>query len=344
MATEALLNFDELLAPVPGDDPSGSSIPFDIRQKLEEGRKEENPDDFAPDDPLRPAQARRAEWGTISRLCQDTLKNSSKDLMLAARLTEALTKLHGFAGLRDGFRLLRRMVEEAWDRIRPTIEDGDLEVRAAAFNWLDDADRGARFPTTVRSAPVVQGELGGYGWLAWRQSMDGKGPVPREEFEKAVAAASRESCQALADDLEATRQEVQLLLEQLNAKMGAVSPGLTGFRPAVEDCRTLVLQILERKGPAPVVAEEGAAETRGGDSPNSLAPRAATRDDIYRQLYQSAAALQQLEPHSPIPYLVFRAVELGALPFPQLIRALIRDMSVLTELNRELGIPEPPSE
>jgi type VI secretion system protein ImpA len=343
MAAEALLNFDELLAPVPGDDPSGSSIPFDVRQKLEEGRKEENPEDFAPNDPLRPAQPKRAEWASISRLCQDTLKNTSKDLMLAARLTEALTKQHGFAGLRDGFRLMRRLVEEAWDRIRPTIEDGDLEVRAAAFNWLDDADRGARFPTTVRAAPMIQGEQGGYGWLTWRQSMDGKGDVPREEFEKAVTAATREHCQALADDIEAIRQEVQRLVELLNAKMGAVSPGLTGFRPALEDCRTLVLQILERKGPPPVSAEESAAE--GGESSrNGAATRPTSRDDIYRQLYQNAAALQQLEPHSPIPYLIFRAVELGALPFPQLMRALIRDMSVLTELNRELGIPESPSE
>jgi len=45
-----------------------------------------------------------------------------------------------------------------------------------------------------------------------------------------------------------------------------------------------------------------------------------------------------LEPHSPIPYLVQRAVELGAMPFPQLMRALIRDANTLTELSRELGI------
>jgi hypothetical protein len=36
--------------------------------------------------------------------------------------------------------------------------------------------------------------------------------------------------------------------------------------------------------------------------------------------------------------LICRAVELGALPFPQLMQALIRDDSVLNELNREMGI------
>jgi hypothetical protein len=50
--------------------------------------------------------------------------------------------------------------------------------------------------------------------------------------------------------------------------------------------------------------------------------------------------LQQIEPHSPIPYLVKRAVELGALPFPRLIQQLIRDGNVLTELKREMGIKD----
>jgi type VI secretion system protein ImpA len=69
-----------------------------------------------------------------------------------------------------------------------------------------------------------------------------------------------------------------------------------------------------------------------------------TRAEVYRQLKEAAAVLRNLEPHSPIPYFIERAVELGALPFPEMIRALIRDGGVLSELNRELGIKEPPSE
>jgi type VI secretion system protein ImpA len=68
--------------------------------------------------------------------------------------------------------------------------------------------------------------------------------------------------------------------------------------------------------------------------------KAGSREQAYRQLAQAAALLRQLEPHSPIPYLIQRAVELGSMPFPQLIRALIREQNVLSELNRELGIKE----
>ena len=73
-------------------------------------------------------------------------------------------------------------------------------------------------------------------------------------------------------------------------------------------------------------------------------PRLSTREDIYHALAEAADALERLEPHSPVPFLVRRAVELGALPFPLLMAALIRDSGVLSEMNRELGIKEPAAE
>ena len=51
--------------------------------------------------------------------------------------------------------------------------------------------------------------------------------------------------------------------------------------------------------------------------------------------------LRRLEPHSPIPYLLERAVTLGALSFPDLMKELVRDANVLAAMSRELGIKEP---
>src|SRR5688572_10518289 len=131
MAQPPLLDYQVLVAPIAGDDPAGSSVPFEVRRKLEEDRKEESLDDYAPDDPARPEKAKKADWDSISRLAQETLKNVSKDLQVAARLTEALVRLHGFAGLRDGLRLLRELIEQGWERLNPQLEDGDVEPRAA---------------------------------------------------------------------------------------------------------------------------------------------------------------------------------------------------------------------
>jgi type VI secretion system protein ImpA len=349
MPSPPLLPFADLTAPIPGDEPAGDTVPFSVRQKLEEHRKEINPADFAEDDPTRPAEPKRADWGGIIQLASETLTNTSKDLLVAARLTEALVKAHGFAGARDGLHLLRLLIQECWGRVNPVIEDGDIEVRAGAFNWLDDPDRGARFPNTLRAVPLVSLDGEGYGWQQWKQLQEGRGPLKSEAFDRAIQETARETCQVIADDLAETLQEVERLTGALAEKMDAAAPSLFGIRKALADCQTLAQQILQRKGPPPAEAKEepeAAAEAPAPDG--AAAPRAParapsparTRADIYRQLSEAAALLQQIEPHSPIPYLIQRAVALGAMPFPQLMRELIRDDGILTEMNRELGIRE----
>lgn len=339
-ASPPLLNFDEMLAPIPGENPAGSSVPFELREKMELDRKEEDPADYAADDPMRPEKFKKADWSDIVRTATDILTKTSKDLLTAARLTEALVKQKGFAGFRDGLHLMRLLVEQAWDRLNPPIEsEDDVELRAGPFNWLDDPDRGALFPNTLRSVPFIQGESGKYGWVEWRLSQDGKGTVTREDFDKAVMATSAEAIQTAADDLTQAQQDLAEIVQILGSKMAGAAPGLTGVRSALDDCRVLVQQILKTKVPVgeDAAGADGAGGAGGAASPGRVA---GSRAEAYRQLAHAAAVLQQLEPHSPIPYLIQKAVELGNLPFPQLIKALIREPNVLSELNRELGIKE----
>jgi type VI secretion system protein ImpA len=331
-----LLDLDSLIKPIPGENPAGSTVSFDIKQQLEEFRKELNPNDYRPDDPTRPKEWKKADWAGIVKVSLEVLTKSSKDLVVAARLTEALTREKSFAGLRDGLTLMRLLVEQCWDRINPVIEDGDLEVRAGPFNWLDEPDFGARFPTTLRTVPLLAAAGKSFSFLDWRQSQDGKGSVSRDEIEKTIQAITFEQVEEVAKAIEGCRQELTKLNQILSAKLGPVAPGLTGLRQVVDETNTLIQQILQRKRP---VVEEKSNNT--GDKAGATAPKpAASRAEAYRLLGQAANMLKELEPHSPIPYLIQRAVELGSMPFPELIKEIVRDQKILSELNRELGIKE----
>ncbi len=337
MSSPKLIDVEALLAPIPGDQPAGSAVPFEIRQQLEEARKEEDPESFAPDDPMRPQQFKKADWRGIVRLAQDTLRKTSKDLLVAARLTEALVKEHGFAGLRDGLCLLRGLVEQCWDRLHPEIEDGDVEIRAGPINWLDAPFQGARFPTALRQVPLLIGAETSYALQHCDQSSDNPLRISQADLAKAIQADSAERLAALSDDVNECLQELERLRASLNARLGPVAPGLTEVGKVLEDCR-LFLQHALRECPLSMAKTDN--PSGDGRAPAGPSGAPTTRAEAYRQLAQAAAVLRQLEPHSPIPFLVQRAVELGALPFPQLMRALIRDANVLSELNREMGIKE----
>jgi len=333
-----------LLAPIPGDDPAGEPLPFDIRNRLSEARKETSLDE-QPEGTGEPPK--RADWPGIIRLATDTLINTSKDLLVVTRLTEALVKLHGFAGLRRSLELLLGMVEECWDRMHPVIEEGDVTPRAGHFNWLDAPTTASMFPTTLRLIPLVGDEREGYGCEDFRPSDAWAKQTPREKLDKALMETDAQDLVDHVTDLKESRALLERLVAVLYERMGAEAPALAAVRQAVEEGLSLASELAQRKGPVPGLVEETVIEDTNGDG-EETGPRpprtAATRAEAYRQLHQAAALLQELEPHSPIPYLVRRAVELGALPFPLLMKALIRNEDVLLEMNRELGIREPESE
>ncbi|MFO0875771.1 MAG: type VI secretion system protein TssA [Gemmataceae bacterium] len=348
MSTQPLLAFDQLLAPIPGDDPAGEPVTFATRAEMEEARKEVDPADFDADDPLRPTEAKKADWKGIVRLATKTLTGTSKDLLVAARLTEALTRIHGYGGLADGLQLLRRMLDECWDRLHPAIEDGDMEVRAGPFNWLGDDARGARFPYTVRTVPLFKGDAVWYTLRDWKTIAENKPGISRDDFERAMNAAPVELCQQLVDDLNRSVEEMSKLLEVLNKRLGRDAPAMTDLRAAQAEALTLCKQALSRKAPVSPAATAEPAED-GAPSQPASAPSAgpvrpmSNRADIYARLREAADLLERMEPHSPVPYLIRRAVLLGSLPFPQMMKALMREefKPALDDLNRELGIVEP---
>lgn len=355
MASPPTIEIDALLEPIPGDNPAGEKyIPQAIQDKLDDDRKEIDAEEGSPDEP------KKADWKGVVRTATETLANTSKNLLIAARLTEGLVKLHGFAGLRDGVHLMREMMSQCWDRMYPAMsepEEGeseeeaaerqrdDLDRRAGPFNWLDESDRGARFPNTIRTVPMFFGKEGPISWQDRRASLDGRG-VSQDVIDQAVAATPVEKCKTALEDLTEARDELVQLTSLLDEKLGSSAPSFSGIREAVSECLTLLSEVVERKGGGEAAAESTSEESGSGDSGDSdsggggTLRAARTRDEAYRQIAEAAALLQRLEPHSPIPYLIQRAVELGALPFPQLIQQIIRNGDVLSELRREFGIKE----
>jgi len=336
MASPEILDIPALLEPIPGDDPAGST-PFLAIDKLETLRKELLTQTMAQPDEA-PKEIKPEDWRPIEQEAIRTLKTESKHLVVAARLAEAVTRRRGTEGLQAGLQLLRELCESCWDRLLPVIEDGDVEARAQPFYWLDAVDQGAFFPGTIRLLPLVFGKEESYGQFDWKEAQTGKYRITSAQFDAVMRETKVELLTAVAAHLSGSIEELDKLTSILREKMGQeASPSLAGIRQAVSDCNTLAQQMLAKQ--APTAAEEQAAVGSGGAAGGAGAAPG-SRAEVYRQLARAADVLRQLEPHSPIPYLIERAVELGNKPFPELIRALIRDANVLQELNREFGIKE----
>src|SRR5689334_21302129 len=98
---------DELLDPISGESPGGIALRYDpVYDKIKEARREAE-DAWG-------GEPKKADWNLVVKLSKEALAKRSKDLQIAAWLTEALVRRQGYAGLRDGLGLLDGMLDRYW--------------------------------------------------------------------------------------------------------------------------------------------------------------------------------------------------------------------------------------
>lgn len=348
MTATVCLDIDQLLAPIPGEFPAGDARAYAHRlhEQLNEQRREDDPDDY--DEATRPAEFKKADWDGVVELASVALQAESKDLRVACHLVEALTQLDNFDGLQRGITLLRRLVEECWDWLIPELDDDDPDARSAPLaNMLDDAVRGLCFPNLVRSLPILgQGETA-TSVVDWHRLPAGTETSQRDAV---IAATDPDRLIAQANVMDACLEELTALRAALEEKLGDHAPGFLHLGEAINDCRNLARNALRELRPEIANADSDADDQADASDaavagqtlattnrPSGVDPEA-DRQTVYRQIEDAANLLGRLEPHSPVPYLVQRAVELGRLPFPQMIKQFVREENALSELYRELGI------
>jgi type VI secretion system protein ImpA len=213
-----------------------------------------------------------------------------------------------------------------------------------------------------------------YTWMDWQESRDvenrgrrdqaakaalmAEGKMSAEQFDKAVETTPLAYYQTLFEDLNETWREYELLDELVGNKYGREAPGLTVIREAIADYRTLVVDIGKKKGgleatpepePTPPAVEESADITAQDiPVPVNAQPRRApvvslepqNRADALSRLAALADYFRRTEPHSPVSYLVQRAVRWGEMPLEAWLQKVIHDESVLAQLHETLGLKD----
>ena len=127
---------EDILAPIPGENPSGADLRYDTKLLVIDKLKEFRRQDDELEQGAWQSERKTANWPQAIKLAQDTLATTSKNLQVAAYLTEALTQTEKFAGLRQGLDLVHKLLTTFWDTVYPAINPEDpetLEERATPF-------------------------------------------------------------------------------------------------------------------------------------------------------------------------------------------------------------------
>lgn len=145
------IDIDAILSPFPGEKPAGEDLRYSpVYADITEARRAE--------DPLQLGDSKReiktADWDKVIAVAVEALTQKTKDLQIAAWLTEAFIKTEGFGGLGTGLKILNGFLRDSWEYVFPQIEDGDLDFRAAPIEFMNE-----KLWVSVKEIPVTDPSL-----------------------------------------------------------------------------------------------------------------------------------------------------------------------------------------
>lgn len=358
-----VIDLEVMLQPISDESPSGESLRYSgIYDEITEARRA--------DDTLNQGEwvtdLKVADYEKVIELGIPALSTQTKDLQIGVWVAEAEIRRSGFAGLRDSLLMLHGFHEHFWDSVHPEIDEGDMEGRANAMSWFNE--NGA---LAVRTAPITGSK--GYSFNDFEdskkydfpESIDSLMPDEQKRINNLKAEAEKnrsvtasmwnveriETRRAAMETINNTIEECWAALNDLNRICEEKydrnqTPGFSNLKGMLDKAHEQVKKLLEEKRieePDEIEEEEtageggeGAVASAKGDG--SVAGAIANRRDALKKLAEIANFFHRTEPHSPVSYLVQRAVKWGNMGLETWLQEVVKDQSVLFQLRETLGV------
>ena len=308
-----------------------------IERRLSQGYEEDSPTSL---------------WQQVAQNCQTILNTQSKDCEIAAWLIEALVRTKQFSGLKQGLKQLADMIDQTWDSLYPLPEDNDYDVRLAPIAGLSGGENPGTLITPLLSIAITQDDGDRFfAFWQYQQALQAAKITSHEQREQRETAlgfsmidieqARDESGADFYQQLQADISESTDLFKQVIAKIQQRCPNFdvssSNLERALQEATEQVRFLLESSGFKSIEIIEAKPVKKVKKSTEKITP-VSERQQALQQLSGIAAFFEQTEPHSPLPFLLRRAVNWGNLSLPELLQEMISSEDARTSVFKLTGI------
>jgi type VI secretion system ImpA family protein len=323
------ISLARLLAPIDAVTPAGLPVRGSMMYRMvEQARKG---DDASLPMGSWAVELKRANWPKVSRLIGDILAGSAKDLQLASWLMEAEIQQRGYGAIAPCIVLMHGLCETCWDGLHPRDDHGDFDARINIVRWVNE-----KLLRTLSLVPLIGDEELSASWSDWElahhyerlRAANGELPPEAEEaatlddLHRFLASVSLGELRERHTELMAAHDAIEAFEQCLRRQLAQEAPTLGKLDALLASVHAPIRAELGRREasmPKPTfdaVADDNDEEEADGECDLN------DRDRAYRVLADIAEFLARIEPHSPVPYLLRRAVEWGGMDAAALHREL----------------------
>ena len=367
----SLSSIETLIAPIADSHQGvGEDLTFDLRIDAIVAARQE-------DDPLLAqgnwvTELKVADWDFVKTQCTDLLTNTSKDMKLALWYVDALSHTDHLAGISHGLRLLQELNDEYWLTMYPPLdgEDDSMDIRAGLLSWFVKA-----LTDDLKQLSLSDTKTGNHNYNYYLTARDhdkqrqqnpdseASNQLTLSDYNQAIKNSGKTWQQALMIELGNITTQWQALTDQLNDLMGMDAPV---FAP-VTDLLVALKQHLQPLIPeqfdnADKTIQENITDANvydnsdedvtskiSGQPPSSTNVMSTsfnpTNRDHQSNRRQALKLLEQIqdyfatnEPHSPVTFLLGRAIDWADMPLDQWLAHIIKNEDQLSTLSDMIGI------
>ena len=302
-------------------------------------------------------------WRTVLTQSEQALTRRTKDLQVAAWLTEGAYRYYGLEGLKDGLTLCRELCERYWEGLYPPVDELDVEegihttvtqlaglaiALESPLNNMTITESGRKIVDFLKAKHLETVED------AVRQKEIAEGVATVEvlaaEGGKTPPEVHTRRIEMIEGCLEETGRLKSILADKCvvskpNGEQVWLVPNLAPLSELLERVRDALATVRGSALTAP--AAEGQAVATGGQpaaggGPVAFgAPDLRSREAAYVQILQIADFLEKAEPHSPVPHVLRQAVKFGRMSLPDLLVELLGRSDALNSVVLRTGVKIP---
>ncbi len=364
MNTTITLDFADLLKPISEEQPAGidlrsnyskKSLYYQLRELRSNARSIERQQ--AQQTLINDA---KPNWTEIIKLASVCLAQYSKDLEITTWLIEGLLREQGFGGLRDRFKLLSDLLAQYWDDLYPQEDEDGLITKINALVGLNGSESEGTLIVPIAMTPLIESQsFGTFSLWQYQQALElsqisnpdkknqriARGAVTLERIQMALHEIPPIVLKRVQQQVNECIQNFSHMDSFLREKCGADAPPTSRINRQLISCRDCLNSISTGEADNPFLEDEIAQSNQPvslGTTELLVTERPlkafTSRDQALGQLLRIADFFRRSEPHSPLSYILERAVRWGRLPLPELLQELVHDNKALESLCNLTGI------
>ena len=330
---------EKLLAPVSPDKPCGPDLSYDPRFEALETILKGKPE-VEMGSVKKPAEP--PDWADLKNKSMELL-GQSKHLRVASISCCSLLKTGGMAGFVDGLQLVRGLLEQYWPTVYPLLDPEDnndptqrlnilgslTAARGSVDSWLKISDYLYATPVyrPKGAPPITFDDIQGATLKASGAEGAPAGAPDIASLKRAIQSGGVEQVEAHHKLLEQSLEAAQGIDQFLTTTLGAGNTiSFEGLKNVLGEMIRGVKAVLPGGSAEAGATEEGAGTADGvsGGSVGGIQVSGSIRspEQVVRALDSICEYYRQIEPSSPVPYLLRRAQKLAKMDFVQAVQEL----------------------